>query len=71
MSGSSTVKTRLIAVPPPSVFLETIKDHARSQALSHNGPTVPGPTEPGTTEPGTTTPSSPTTTPTTPTEIPG
>jgi hypothetical protein len=33
MSGSSTVKTRLVAVPPPGVFLETIKEHARSQAL--------------------------------------
>jgi hypothetical protein len=32
MSGSSCVKTKLLAVPPPSVFLETIKDHARSQA---------------------------------------
>jgi len=33
MSGSSSVKTKLLSVPPPSVFLETIKDHARSQAL--------------------------------------
>jgi len=43
MSGSSSVKTKLLSVPPPSVFLETIKDHARSQALSP-APSEPSPT---------------------------
>ena len=44
MSGSSMVKTRLVSVPPPSVFLETIKEHARSQAALHNGtPATPPP----------------------------
>lgn len=47
MSGSSLVRTKLLSVPPPSVFLETIKDHARSQALAHNGTTEPA--EPATT----------------------
>jgi hypothetical protein len=46
MSGSSMVHTKLLAVPPPSVFLETIKDHARSQALLHNGTTEPATPEP-------------------------
>jgi hypothetical protein len=41
MTGSSMVKTRLLAVPPPSVFIETIKEHARSQALLTSGPSEP------------------------------
>jgi|SoiMethySBSTD1v2_1073268.scaffolds.fasta_scaffold11145_9 hypothetical protein len=45
MSGSSMVKTKLLSVPPPSVFLETIKEHARSQALN-NGDTPPAAPEP-------------------------
>lgn len=45
MSGSSSVKTRLLAVPAPSVFIETIKEHARSQALSRVTDT-PGPVTP-------------------------
>lgn len=65
MSGSSTVKTRLLSVPPPSVFLETIKEHARAQALANSGTTTPATTTPATpATPATTTPT--TTTPTTP-----
>ncbi len=30
MTGSSSVKTKLIAIPPPSVFLEMIKTHTPS-----------------------------------------
>ena len=59
MSGSSTVKTRLLSVPAPSVFLETIKEHARSQALLRGSDT----TDP---EAGTATPAAPAT-PTAPT----
>jgi hypothetical protein len=51
MSGSSTVKTRLLSVPPPSVFLETIKEHARAQSLLHDDGT--------TTDPEATTPPAP------------
>ena len=29
-SGSSTVKTHLVSVPAPAVFLDTIKEHARA-----------------------------------------
>jgi hypothetical protein len=54
MTGSSLVKTKLLAVPPPSVFLETIKDHARSQALLPEPATPPA------------TPSAPPATPATP-----
>ncbi|MGB1108704.1 MAG: hypothetical protein ACPG4N_00015 [Gammaproteobacteria bacterium] len=32
MSGSSTVKTRLITVPPPSTFIDVVKQHARAGA---------------------------------------
>jgi hypothetical protein len=59
MSGSSTVKTKLLSVPPPSVFLETIKDHARAQALASD-----------TTPPPATTPTPPATTPTPPASTP-
>jgi len=30
MSGSSMIKTKMIAVPPPAAFLEAIKEHARA-----------------------------------------
>jgi len=46
MSGSSSVKTKLLAVPAPSVFLEAIKDHARSQANATPSTTTPGTTVP-------------------------
>src|SRR3954471_18175773 len=59
MSGSSTVKTKFLSGPPPSVFLETIKDHARAQALAS-----------GTTPPPDTTPTPPATTPTPPASTP-
>jgi hypothetical protein len=36
MTGSSTVKTRLLAVPAPSVFLETVKEHARAQSRARD-----------------------------------
>jgi hypothetical protein len=46
MSGSSMVKTRLLAVPPPGVFLETIKEHARAQALLREGDDATDPEAP-------------------------
>jgi hypothetical protein len=30
MTGASTVKTKLVAIPAPSVFIDTIKEHARA-----------------------------------------
>jgi hypothetical protein len=45
MTGSSMVKTKLVSVPPPGVFLETIKEHARAQALA-NADTTPAEPEP-------------------------
>ncbi len=30
LSGSSEVKTKLVSVPPPTVFIEVIKEHARA-----------------------------------------
>ncbi len=62
MTGSSLVKTKLLSVPPPSVFLETIKDHARSQAL------LPEPTTPSTPA---TTPATPPAAPPAPSTTPG
>jgi len=46
MSGSSSVKTKLVSVPPPSVFLETVKDHARAQSRARidAGGSTPTPT---------------------------
>jgi hypothetical protein len=43
MSGSSMVKTKMVSVPPPSVFLETIKESARAGGLPSPTP-VPEPT---------------------------
>lgn len=54
MSGSSSVKTKLVSVPPPSVFLETVKDHARAQSRARtdaegaDGNTNGSPTSPTT-----------------------
>jgi hypothetical protein len=55
MSGSSMVKTRLVSVPAPSVFLETVKEHARSQGLARETDT-PGGDGGTTTSPGAPTP---------------
>lgn len=30
VEGSSMVKTKLVSVPPPAVFIDTIKEHARA-----------------------------------------